>query len=97
MKEDWMMLNNWGEPIPETMLEGMERTEMDVDTVRRSYATSNESLKKRVEEFLGKYVEGDTLLWVNSPQSDWDRLMGHQGYVLLRQSYFVDELTLRMN
>jgi hypothetical protein len=48
-------------------------------------------------EFRGRLQSGDELYHYNSVQADWDRLMGSEGYAILRDGELLDTLVLRVN
>lgn len=90
--EDWMMLDNWGNPIPVSILDA-KLTRVAGEAELGDLAQRN----ARVGSLLGKQQPGDTILWATSPDAQWEALQGSESIVLLRSGYVVDCVVLRMN
>ena len=91
--EPWMMLDNWGSPIPAAPI--LDRKESRVVGLEemRSLADGHRGLA----ELLTKYQDLDTIFWYDSPAADWAMGMGNAGYYLVRDGFLVDEVLMRMN
>lgn len=97
MIESWMKLDHWGQPIPDSVFSEMIRVELDPQMLLHRVQNNSDSLRRRVGELLDSYSDGDIILWVKSPEKEWEELMGSESYVLLRKGFLVYDILLRMN
>lgn len=49
------------------------------------------------EPFIAQKTEGDEIWEYSTPREEWNQLMGHAGYALVRDGTIIDILTTRMN
>jgi len=97
MFENWKKLDQWGQPIPDSVFSEMIRVELDPQMLRHRVQNKSDTLRRLVEELLNSYSDGDVILWVNSPKKDWEELIRSESYVLLRKGFLVYDILLRMN
>lgn len=76
MIETWMKLDNWGNPIPESVFFGMEQVEFDLLSLRHSVHYKSVAFRQLVENILSRYLIGDKILYVTSSKIDWQQSMG---------------------
>jgi hypothetical protein len=48
-------------------------------------------------EFRAQLLPGDELYHYDSHQEEWERLMGSEGYVIVRDGELIDTLVMKMN
>ncbi len=87
-----MMLDNWGEPIPDTVFDKMERRVVEPHELRQLAGRS-----ERFTAMLAKHRGGDTIIWYTSADDMWAANMGSEGYALIRNGYLVDDVLMKMN
>lgn len=49
------------------------------------------------QKLLAGMIEGDQLWYYVAPKEDWDRLMGFEGILLVRDGKVVDSIVIAMN
>ena len=77
---------------------GWEYKEKSLKHVKRKLkkATSEIFIKER-DDFYSKYKEGDIIYFYNSPKITWERMMGRQGYMIIRNDTLVADITTLLN
>lgn len=93
-----LVLDLWGNPvIADAMLRGMETERLSRDQVIKLTERRGALAKKLMIEIVEKYQDGDEIFWYCSPRADWEKLMGSEGYVLIRGGYLVSSVLCPMN
>jgi hypothetical protein len=60
-------------------------------------ARSSPHFVARLAEFRGRLLPGDELYYYNSYPEDWDRLLGSEGYAIVRDGEVLDTLVTKLN
>ncbi|MBP3954213.1 hypothetical protein J8F10_02745 [Gemmata sp. G18] len=53
--------------------------------------------RKLRDEFVDSLLPGDTVYFYDSNEADWQKTMGREGYILVRQGVIVADLMTKMN
>jgi hypothetical protein len=77
---------------------GWEYKKKSLKYVKRKFknATSEMFIKER-DDFYSKYKDGDIIYFYNSPKITWEKLMGRQGYMIIRNDTLVSIITTLLN
>jgi hypothetical protein len=77
---------------------GWEYKQKSLKYVKRKLknATSERFIKDR-DDFYLKYKEGDIIYFYNSSKITWERSMGSQGYIIIRNDSLIAEITTMVN
>lgn len=57
----------------------------------------NENWQQRWNEFMAEYQDEDEIWEYSSPANEWEKLMGSEGYVRIRDGKILKILMLKMN
>jgi len=91
-------LSEWEHPIVsgQHSVENVEAKNLSPDDGRVPHVPFG-FMNSRWIEFKTSFRTGDEIMLYSSNEKDWERGMGREGYILVRNQIIIDEIMTKMN
>ena len=79
-----------------TFSKGTQLTQIGLDDIQEGERYTPEA-KQRLRDFKSQALQGDIVYHFRSEPEEWERGMGSEGYIVVRNEQVIAEFVLRMN